>query len=109
MATPQPRPALIPAAEPEALRTALVPALRAEFDTEWDLVLDQAKCTKSLEGIHALLAKWQHTAVLEQRDPGSYCRILDKVDQIQAKGGNPEGRTLDEMLAAIEERRRQAS
>ncbi|MEU0875033.1 DUF6247 family protein [Nocardia brasiliensis] len=32
-----------PTAEPKALRAALSPELRAEFDREWDLVLEQAK------------------------------------------------------------------
>ncbi|WP_280404430.1 DUF6247 family protein [Nocardia brasiliensis] len=45
------------AAEPKALRAALSPELRAEFDREWDPVLEQAKKSHTLEEIHALLNK----------------------------------------------------
>lgn len=90
------------------MRTTLTPELRMEFASEWNLVLEQAKQSHSLEDIHALLNKWQHIAVMESRNPGSYQRMLDRAAQILARGGNPEGRTLEEMLDLID-RRRQAS
>lgn len=91
----------VPAAEPRALRSALTPELRAVFDREWDLVLDQAKQSHSLEDIHALLNKWQHTAVMEIREPGSYQRVLDKAAKIQADGGRTTGVSIDEIRAAM--------
>lgn len=107
MAAPHSDPAHahVPAADPTALRAALTPELRAVFDREWELVLEQAKQSHSLEDIHSLLNKWQHTAVMEIRDPGSYQRILDKAARILAQGGNPDGRSLEEMLDLIERRR----
>ncbi|WP_327146870.1 DUF6247 family protein [Nocardia sp. NBC_01327] len=108
MAAPHHDPAhqLVPAAEPEALRAALPPPLREEFDSEWESVLEDAKKSHTLVDIHALLNKWQHTAAMEFRDPGSYQRMLDKAARILEQGGNPHGGTLEDMLAHIERRRR---
>lgn len=64
--------------------------LAAEFDREWDLVLDEAKQAKDLTGVHELLNKWRHTAYMEMRDPGSYYRLLAKAEQIMQTGQAPE-------------------
>lgn len=96
----------VPAAEPEALRAVLSPLLREEFDGEWETTLEEAKTSHTLVGIHELLNKWQHTAVMEMRDPASYQRLLDKAARILEQGGNPEGGSLEDMLAHIERRRR---
>ncbi|KAA8885176.1 hypothetical protein F3087_30560 [Nocardia colli] len=106
MAAPHSHPANtpVPAAEPKALRAALTPALRAEFDREWDLVLEQAKESHTLEDVHALLNKWQHTAVMELREPGSYQRMLDKAARIQADGGRTTDVSIDDVRVLLAHR-----
>jgi hypothetical protein len=71
-----------PPADPAAIRASLTPTLAAEFDREWDIVLDRVKQSKDLTNLHELLNKWQHTAYMEARDPGSYYRMLAKAEQI---------------------------
>lgn len=61
-----------PSADPAVVRACLTPALAAEFDREWELVLDRARASKDLADVRALLAKWRHIAHGELRDPGSY-------------------------------------
>ena len=58
------RPALTPAREPlapppdlQAIRARLTELVTAEFDREWDVVLEEAKASKDLSGVHDLLAK----------------------------------------------------
>jgi uncharacterized protein DUF6247 len=46
----------------------------AEFDREWEIVLDQAKRDQDLEPVHDLLAKWRHFAYAELKAPGTYFR-----------------------------------
>ncbi|GAB0103064.1 hypothetical protein JMUB6875_20360 [Nocardia sp. JMUB6875] len=106
MATPVPlpHPPQIPAADPEALRAALPAALREEFDAEWVQVLDRAKQSHSLREIHDLLSKWQHTAAMEIRDPGSYQRLLEKAAQIEAAGGRSTAVSIEDMRALIQQR-----
>jgi hypothetical protein len=93
-----------PAAEPQAIRACLTPSLVAEFDSEWELVLEQAKQTKDLVAIHSLLNKWQHLAYAEMRDPGSYYRMLAKAEQIMRAGHNPSAGTVEDMRAMINRR-----
>lgn len=101
---PLPRPPHIPAADPEALRAALPATLRDEFDAEWVQVLDRAKQSHSLREIHDLLNKWQHTAVMELRDPGSYQRLLEKAAQIEAASGRTTSVSIEDMRAQIQQR-----
>ncbi|MEC3915958.1 DUF6247 family protein [Nocardia sp. CDC160] len=101
---PLPLPPQVPAADPEALRAALPSALREEFDAEWVLVLDRAKQSHSLREIHDLLNKWQHTAAMELREPGSYGRVLEKAAQIEAAGGRTTGVSIEDMRALIQQR-----
>ena len=61
-----------PQPEPQAVRACLTPDVAAEFDAEWEIVLDKAKASKDLAPVHELLAKWRHFAYAELRDPGSY-------------------------------------
>ncbi|MFE3262203.1 DUF6247 family protein [Nocardia sp. NPDC059091] len=109
MAAPasSPRPH-IPAADPAAIRAALPPAELAEFEQEWQLVLDRVKVSFDLEEIRNLLAKWQHYIVAERRDPGVWARLQDKAARIQQAGGDSYATgSIEDMLAMI--RRRQAS
>jgi hypothetical protein len=95
-----------PDADPVAIRACLTPRMVAEFDAEWNIVLDQAKQSKDLAGVRDLLAKWRHFAYAEMRDPGTYFRLLAKAEQIQRTGRNPDAVPLEDMKALIEQRRR---
>lgn len=64
-----------PAAEPAAIRSTLSPRLAAVFDAEWEVVLDKAKESKDLAGVHDLLHKWRLIAHAEMTDPGWYFRL----------------------------------
>lgn len=67
-------------------------------------MLEEAKRSHSLEAIHALLRKWQHTVVMEHREPGAGQRLEAKVAEIRAAGGNPAGRSIEEMRAFVARR-----
>lgn len=99
---PAPRPdPVAPAADPVAIRASLTPTLRAVFDQEWAVVLEDAKASKDLAGIRALLNKWRHFAYAEVTDPGSYYRVLAKSELIQRTGTNPDAVPLAEVQALI--------
>jgi hypothetical protein len=93
-----------PPAEPQAIRVCLTPALVAEFDREWEIVLERAKQSKDLTGVHDLLNKWRHTAYLEMRAPGSYYRMLAKAEEIMRTGGNADAASFEDMQALIRQR-----
>lgn len=95
-----------PAAEPEVLWAVLPVELRDEFDGEWGRVLDRAKESHSLEEVHDLLNKWQHTAAMELRSPGSYGRVLEMAAQIEVAGGRATAMSVEDMRALIEQRLR---
>lgn len=97
-----------PAADPVAIRAALTPMLVAEFDREWELVLERAKVSKDLAGIRDLLGKWRHIAYGELRDPGSYYRMLAKAEQVQRLSANPDAVSLEEMKALLRQRQGRA-
>ena len=82
----------------------LTPALAAEFDSEWDIVLERAKQSKDLAGVHDLLNKWRHTAYMEMRDPGSHYRMLAKAEQIMRTGRNPDAVRFQDMQELIRQR-----
>lgn len=97
-----PAPPPPPTADPVSIRERLSPQLVAEFDTEWRLVLDEAKESKDLTGVHSLLNKWRHIAVQEMREPGSYYRVLAKAEQILRTGTNPDALPHDEAEALVQ-------
>lgn len=78
--------------------------MAAEFDREWEIVLERAKQSKDLAGVHDLLNKWRHTAYMEIRDPGSYYRMLAKAEQIMRIGHNPDAVSFEDMQAFIRQR-----
>lgn len=86
-------------ADPVAIRACLTPRLAAEFDAEWDIVLEDAKRSKDLAGVHELLQKWRHLAYAELKDPGSYFWLLAKTEQITRTGTNPDGVPFEDMMA----------
>lgn len=69
-----------------AIRACLTPAVAAVFDAEWERVLDEAKQSKDIAGIHDLLRSWRLLAYDELIEPGSYFRVLAKAARIQATG-----------------------
>jgi Family of unknown function (DUF6247) len=93
-----------PEADPVAIRACLSPRLVAEFDAEWESVLEQAKTSKDLAGVRQLLTKWRHLAYAELHDPGSYYRVLAKAEQIMRTGENPTAGSFEDMQALIRER-----
>jgi Family of unknown function (DUF6247) len=93
-----------PPSDPQAIRVCLTPTLAAEFDREWEIVLDRVKQSKDLADLHELLNKWRHTAYAEMHDPGSYYRMLGKAEQILRAGGNQDAVPFEEMQALIRQR-----
>jgi hypothetical protein len=74
-ALPNPAP-VPPPPEPQAIRACLTPDVAAEFDREWEIVLERAKQAKDLAPVHDLLHKWRHFAYSELKEPGTYFRLL---------------------------------
>jgi hypothetical protein len=101
---PDPAP-IPPPSDPQAIRACLTPTLAAEFDREWEVVLDRVKQSKDLADLHELLNKWRHIAYAEMRDPGLYYRMLSKAEQILRAGGNPDAVPFEEMQALVHQRR----
>lgn len=95
-----------PPADPIAIRACLPPRLVAKFDADWDVVLEQAKVSKDLAGVHSLLHNWRHLAYAELRDPGCYFRLQAKAEQIMCTGENPSAGSFEDMQALIRERLR---
>ena len=107
-ATPPPRNGPDPVApplEPKAIRACLAPEVAAEFDREWAIVLDEAKQTQDLGGVHDLLTKWRHFAYAELTAPGTYFRVLATADHTLATGCPPAGSVSGEQIDALIRRR----
>lgn len=56
---------------------------------EWEIVLERAKQTKDLAGVHDLLNKWRHLAYSEPKEPGSYYRLLATAAHIRWRLARP--------------------
>jgi hypothetical protein len=67
-------------------------------------VLERAKQSKDLAGVHEFLRKWQHIAHTEATDPGSYFRVLAKAEQISRTGHNPDAVPAEQMQELIQQR-----
>jgi hypothetical protein len=102
-ATPDPD-AGVPATDPRAIRASLPQALVAEFDVEWDVVLEQAKHDMDLVPIRSLLTKWRHLAHAEMRDPGSTKRLYEKAAEIERTGQNPDAVSMGEIRQLVDRR-----
>jgi Family of unknown function (DUF6247) len=94
-----------PVADPVAIRACLTPDVAAEFDREWEIVLDRAKRAKDLAPVHDLLTKWRHFAYAELKDPGSYFRVLATAARTLATGEAPHGSVSGEEIQALIRRR----
>lgn len=90
--------------DPRAIRACLPAGLAAEFDREWELVLEQAKQSQELAGVYELVAKWRHTAHLEAGQPGAYGRLLGKAEQIRRAGHNPDAGSVEDLRSLIRDR-----
>lgn len=90
-----------PAVEPGAIRACLTPDVAAEFDREWEIVLERAKQTKDLAGMHDLLSKWRHFAYAELKEPGSYYRLLATAAHTLATGKAPPGSVSGQDMKAL--------
>jgi hypothetical protein len=107
MAFPAPshdRGAVAPAADPVEIRACLPQLLVGEFDAEWDIVLERAKSSRDLAGVHSLLHKWRHLAYAEQLEPGSYSRLRAKTTEILGTGTNSTAGSYTQMRALLQER-----
>jgi hypothetical protein len=102
---PPPGAPVPPPAEPQAIRACLTARVAAEFDAEWDIVLERAKQAKDLAPVFAMLNKWRLFAYAEMKDPGSYFRMLALADHTLSTGQAPAGSLSgDEIKARISER-----
>lgn len=112
VASPVPQPAepssaavLPPDADPVAIRACLTPDVAAVFDAEWEFVLEEAKRSQDLAGVHDLLQHWRHFAYQELREPGGYFRVLATAAHVQATRRAPAGSvSAEEMRARIDAR-----
>jgi hypothetical protein len=94
-----------PPAEPGPIRVCLTGQMLAEFDREWDFVLEEAKRIHSLAGVQDLLAKWRLMAYTELKQPGSYARMMSTIERTLATGKAPAGSISgEEMMARIQAR-----
>lgn len=91
----------VPPPDPQAIRACLTPDVAAEFDAEWEIVLDRAKASKDLAPVHELLAKWRHFAYAELKDPGSYFRLLATAARTLATGQASAGSISGEEMKAL--------
>jgi hypothetical protein len=108
MATPASTPAPEPSAPPAdaaAIRARLPPDIAAEFDAEWEYVLDEAKQSKDLTAVHDLLHKWRFFAFEESRSPGWYAALQAKAERILLTGVNPGAVPYDNMQELLTRRR----
>ncbi|RZS37726.1 hypothetical protein EV193_105284 [Herbihabitans rhizosphaerae] len=94
-----------PDADPLAIRACLTPDVVAEFDREWEIVLERAKQDKDLRPVHELLGKWRHLAYAELVEPGSYFRTLAVAAHIQATGQPRTGSVSGDDVRAMIDRR----
>lgn len=66
---------LMPGATPAAIREALLPEDRAEFDRVYDLAIGEARSSLDLAELFRRLEHWRRVAVL-QRDRESYRALV---------------------------------
>jgi Family of unknown function (DUF6247) len=103
-ALPNPAP-VPPPQEPQAIRACLTPDVAAEFDREWEIVLECVKQAKDLAPVHDLLHKWRHFAYSELKEPGTYFRLLATAAHTLATGKAPAGSVSAEDIKAMIDRR----
>jgi uncharacterized protein DUF6247 len=107
MATPEVRASepSAPPADPAAIRACLSSETAAVFDSEWEFVLEEAKRSKNLAGVHELLHKWRFFALEELRKPGWYGSLQAKAEQILRTGVNAGAVSWEDMQKLLARRR----
>ncbi|QWF85350.1 DUF6247 family protein [Amycolatopsis sp. CA-230715] len=76
---------------PKAIRLALLPEERGDFDQAYQRALRDAGETLSLEGLHTTLAHWTLIARQTQADPGAHRRMLQQAARTLRTGEPPTG------------------
>ncbi|MFJ4650464.1 DUF6247 family protein [Nocardia sp. NPDC088792] len=107
-AVPGPRP-YVPDAEPSAIRACLPSDVAAEFDRNWNAMMDRAKSNQDVTVVHRFLARWRIMAAAELADPGSYYRMMAKAEQAVARAAagepeDPSGMSADEIRTMISDK-----
>ncbi len=92
------------AADPVQIRACLPQQLVAEFDAEWEIVLDRAKASKDLTAVHSLLSTWRHLAYAELLEPGACDRLRAKTGEILRTGTNSTSGSYRQMRGQLQER-----
>jgi hypothetical protein len=67
-----------------------MPTLVAEFDREWEIVLDRVKQSKDLADLHELLTKWRHTVSMEMRCANVCADRAEQVHKLRRLLGAPQ-------------------
>lgn len=82
--SPQPRPTLLSARTPRAIRDSLICRERDEFERRYAEEMRAAAATLDLSEVLAVLETFRQIAELTQRNgPAAHLRMLDQVDRIQ--------------------------
>ncbi|MPZ00719.1 MAG: hypothetical protein GEU97_22635 [Actinophytocola sp.] len=102
-----PVPTLPPDTSPAAIRDALIDEERAEFEQAYQEAMAEAAETLDLTRVLNVLRSYHRIATLTQRQgPRAHRRMLDKVAEIQRTGQNPDGVSIEEVRALIDQRLR---
>ncbi|MDN5918385.1 MAG: DUF6247 family protein [Pseudonocardia sp.] len=80
----EPRPALLSAHTPRAIRDALVGSERAEFERDYQQAMTESATTLDLTEVLKVLGVYRELAEIARRQgPEAHLRMLDAVDRIQ--------------------------
>jgi hypothetical protein len=76
---------------PKAIRAALLPEERGDFEQAYKRALQDAGETLSLEGLHTTLANWTLIARQTLANPAAHRRMLQQAAQTLRTGEPPAG------------------
>lgn len=71
---------------PEAIRAGLLPEQVGEFDLAFDAALTAARQTLRLDQLRQVLQVWRRVALLTERDPEGYRRMLAAAAEVKMAG-----------------------
>ncbi|MFD9890166.1 DUF6247 family protein [Amycolatopsis sp. NPDC059027] len=71
---------------PEAIRAALLPEQLDEFDAAFEAALVAARQTLRLDRLREVLRTWRRVALLTERDPEGYRRMLASAAEVHRTG-----------------------
>ncbi|WNV86646.1 DUF6247 family protein [Umezawaea sp. Da 62-37] len=85
---------------PEAIRAALLPEERAQFDESCRWAVGHAAAEQSLAPVHEVLDQWHLIARVTRHDPAAHRRMLERIAET-IRTGEVSGRvrTWDEIQA----------